>query len=196
MISFSPSAEQYYANRYSYLPSLGFPEKRITKIAKLFLSNEIQNFSQENLYASIIPYDILKFTNLNTFSKEPDISISSLLIRKEVDVRDNYSIEHYYEYLGNDKYIVKKYEEKLVAYIVINNEPYLIKRTYDYDKEYTYKNYDIEGCFYYGDFVFYVNEKFCNTNGFKMLLGKEIEGMEKFYSSPNFKIYRLLPSSP
>ena len=107
------------------------------------------------------------------------------------------SIDHTLERiiaLSQTESITELDKDRLEAYRIINNKAIPITNAFDFDKEYVY-DAPYGDCFYSGNYTYYLNKKMCNTIGFRMLVGKEIEGMEKFYSAPNFKIYKILPFS-
>ena len=60
-----------------------------------------------------------------------------------------------------------------------------------YDKEYENEDAPDRGCLYYGDVKFYLNHRECNSIGFRMLTGQDIEGLEKIYFLKSYKIYKF-----
>ena len=96
--------------------------------------------------------------------------------------------------MQGNRYLTKRYDDRLEAYRIIDNKAFKITHVFDFDKEYFY-NSSYEDCFYSGVFYYYLNKNTCNTIGFRMLVGKQIDGLELWYSQPTIKIYKFLPSS-
>ncbi|MEK6837565.1 MAG: hypothetical protein AABX69_02850, partial [Nanoarchaeota archaeon] len=155
---------------------------------------KLQELGVDNLYVAVEDKDIASYWSLNSLTKFADLEGSLFISKKgvrSVDDKNGFLLE---DIADGKRYLVRRFEDGLEAYRVANGVLAAIGRVYDYDKEYVYNSSSSEeDCFYSGKYYYYLNKKMCNTLGFRMLVGKDTEGVKKFYSTPTFKIYEILP---
>ncbi|MFH1134343.1 MAG: STT3 domain-containing protein [Nanoarchaeota archaeon] len=187
---------QMFFDRHTYYSSVAMSETRKTKTYRFFMENKTIDMGVPNLYFLMMEDDGSFLWSFNELAGLPGFDGSLFLYPYNSSQTADYNETRYIDAINNARFISRRYAQGTAAYIEVEQGIIPIFKVFDHDQVYTRQDnltFPESGCFYLGrQYSYYFNENLCETNGVRMLMGRNITGMEKVYFKDGVMVYRLL----
>ncbi|MBU0979735.1 MAG: phospholipid carrier-dependent glycosyltransferase [Nanoarchaeota archaeon] len=186
---------QMFMHRPTYFSSVAMNQERKRETYTFLMSNQTYPMKVPGLYFFNREEDGNFVWSYNELANEKGLFGSPFLYPINHSEKIGHNETEYMDLIDRKRFVVRQYPSGIAGYYRKDDQLIPIYMVY-YDGVIYRREDNVTspqtGCLYLGNqYRFYYNEKLCNTNLAKMLMGLNITGMERVYFQDGVSVYKL-----
>ncbi|MBT3406696.1 hypothetical protein HN419_06040 [Candidatus Woesearchaeota archaeon] len=189
---------QAYSGRHSYTSSVGGQHIERIKTVNDFFLNNINQFTQENLYVLVQESDLLQIKSMTPLIETENIGGSIIAVTSLQD-KGEYEEMILQSNVDGKRYMINRYKDgSNVEFYILNGaertsiKTLIVKQTDKPTAVVEKSEYNDDGCLFIGNKISaYFSRALCDSNLVRLIADLDVEDLTKTYSGRGISIYKF-----